>query len=103
MPSDENTPPSISSTGRRTRDEGPQPDALHLGPRKKACVSVHFFRLPILKILSTSSCHSDPLVSHGRHFGRTVHALCNVKALLTHGILRMGDQADEPEENFTEE
>ena len=38
MPSDENTPLSISSTGRRTRDEGPQPDALHLGPRKKACV-----------------------------------------------------------------
>jgi hypothetical protein len=52
MPLDENTPPSISSTGRRTIDEGPQPDALQLGPRKKACVLVHFFCLPILKALS---------------------------------------------------
>ncbi|KIM86282.1 hypothetical protein PILCRDRAFT_65386, partial [Piloderma croceum F 1598] len=33
----------------------------------------------------------------------TVHALCNVKALLTHGILCMGDLADEPEENFNAE
>lgn len=73
----ENSSPLI--TGRRRRE-----DALHLGPRKKACTS-------------------DPLISHGRHFGRTVHALCNVQALLTNGLLRMGELADQPEETFTAE
>jgi hypothetical protein len=57
--------------------------------------------LPI-KVLS-DRCLSDPLIGHGRHFGRTVHALCNVRALLTNGILRLGEQADEPEEAFTAE
>jgi hypothetical protein len=46
---------------------------------------------------------TDPLVSHGRHFGQTVHALCNVKAILTNGLLRTGELADEPEESFTSE
>jgi hypothetical protein len=32
-----------------------------------------------------------------------VHALCNVSALLTNGLLRLGEQAGEPEESFTEE
>jgi len=48
-------------------------------------------------------CRSDPLVSYGRHFGRTVHALCNVQALLTNGLLRLGELAEEPEETFTAE
>ena len=74
----ENSPPPPSS-GSRPRD-----DALHLGPRKK-------------------SRQADPLVSHGRHFRRTVHALCNVQALITNGLLRMGEQADEPEESFSAE
>lgn len=47
------------------------------------------------------SCHSDPLIGHGRHFGRTVHALCNVNALITNGLLRLGELADEPDESFT--
>jgi hypothetical protein len=42
---------------------------------------------------------SDPLIHHGRHFGRTVHAMCNVQALITNGILRMGD--DVPDESRT--
>ncbi|KAG2145514.1 hypothetical protein BD769DRAFT_1625224 [Suillus cothurnatus] len=61
-----------------------QVDALQLGPRKRPSVT-------------------DPLVHYGRHFGRTVHALCNFQALLTNGILRMGELADTPEENFTAE
>jgi hypothetical protein len=36
-----------------------------------------------------ASCISDPLIGHGRHFGRTVHALCNIQALLTNSILRL--------------
>ncbi|KAG2136732.1 hypothetical protein DEU56DRAFT_871520 [Suillus clintonianus] len=51
-------------------------DALQLGPRKRPSAT-------------------DPLVHYGRHFGRT--------ALLTNGILRMGELADTPEENFTAE
>jgi hypothetical protein len=40
---------------------------------------------------------SDPLVHHGRHFGRTVHAMCNVPALVTNGILRMGEDGNPDE------
>jgi hypothetical protein len=42
-------------------------------------------------------------VHHGRHFGRTIHALCNVQTLLTNGILRIGDLADRPDDSFTAE
>ncbi|KAG1844984.1 hypothetical protein F4604DRAFT_1884361 [Suillus subluteus] len=56
--------------------------ALQLGPRKKA-----------LK--------SDPLVSHGRHFGRTVFALCNYPSLLVNGILQLEQLEDVSIENFS--
>ncbi|KAG2062737.1 hypothetical protein BDR04DRAFT_1039847 [Suillus decipiens] len=59
-------------------------DALQLGPRKRPAAT-------------------DPLVHYGCHFGRTVHALCNFQALLTNGILRMGELAEIPEENFMAE
>lgn len=49
------------------------------------------------------SCRTDPLVHHGRHFGRTVHALCNVCALINNGLLYMGELSEQPEENFTHE
>ncbi|KAG2138538.1 hypothetical protein DEU56DRAFT_912402 [Suillus clintonianus] len=55
--------------------------ALSMGPRKKAS-------------------SSDPLVSHGRHFGRTVFALCNYPSLLTNGILRLEQMEDVPLEDF---
>ena len=42
-----------------------------------------------------------PLVHHGRHFGRSIHALCNVHALINNGIIRMGERSEEPEESFT--
>ncbi|KAI0055415.1 hypothetical protein BV25DRAFT_1815634 [Artomyces pyxidatus] len=59
-------------------------NALQLGPRKKSSIS-------------------DPLVSYGRHFGRTVHALANVQALITNGLLRMGELSDSPDVFFTAE
>lgn len=46
---------------------------------------------------------SDPLIHHGRHFGRTVHAMCNVQALFTNGILRMGEEGEVAEELLTSE
>ncbi|KAF8834355.1 hypothetical protein BDN67DRAFT_915129 [Paxillus ammoniavirescens] len=35
----------------------------------------------------------DPLVHHGRHFGRAVHAFCNVQTLITNGLMFMGDES----------
>ncbi|KAG1837997.1 hypothetical protein F4604DRAFT_1885625 [Suillus subluteus] len=58
--------------------------ALQMGPRKKASTS-------------------DPLVSHGRHFGRTVFALCNYPSLLTNSILRLEQLEDAPLEDFSAE
>jgi hypothetical protein len=42
-------------------------------------------------------------VHHGRHFGRTLHAMVNIQVLLTNGILRMGELADQPNEAFSAE
>lgn len=53
-------------------------------------------------ILGTS-CGTDPLVHYGRHFGRTIHALCSVSALLTNGLLRMGELEEQPADTFTHE
>ncbi|KAG1840660.1 hypothetical protein C8R48DRAFT_781677 [Suillus tomentosus] len=58
--------------------------ALSMGPRKKAS-------------------SSDPLVSHGRHFSRTVFALCNYPSLLTNGILRLEQMEDVLLEEFPAE
>jgi hypothetical protein len=46
---------------------------------------------------------SDPLIHYGRHFGRAVHAMCNIQALLTNGILRMGEEEEVTEELLTPE
>ncbi|KAG2128227.1 hypothetical protein BD769DRAFT_1628188 [Suillus cothurnatus] len=46
---------------------------------------------------------SDPLISHGRHFGRTVFALCNYPSLLTNGILRLEQMEETPLEDFSSE
>ncbi|KAH6905462.1 hypothetical protein BKA70DRAFT_1504725, partial [Coprinopsis sp. MPI-PUGE-AT-0042] len=33
-------------------------------------------------------CRTDPLVHHGRHFGRTVQAFCRVQTLIKNGMIR---------------
>ncbi|KAH6903657.1 hypothetical protein BKA70DRAFT_1110650, partial [Coprinopsis sp. MPI-PUGE-AT-0042] len=43
--------------------------ALGLGPRKRPC-------------------RTDPLVHHGRHFGRTIQAFCRVQTLIKNGLGR---------------
>ncbi|KAG1791290.1 hypothetical protein EV424DRAFT_1476026 [Suillus variegatus] len=75
MTSDENNPSPKDSSRKRSAS------ALHTGPRKKA----------------TSS---NPIVLHGRHFGRTVFALCNFPALLTAGILRLEKLQDSSIEDY---
>ena len=37
----------------------------------------------------------DPLVHHGRHFGRAVHAFCNVQTLLLNGLQAMSEEDTE--------
>ncbi|KAG1738456.1 hypothetical protein EDD22DRAFT_982306 [Suillus occidentalis] len=49
------------------------------------------------------SLTSDPLISHGQHFGRTVFTLCNYPSLLTNGILRLEQMEDSPLEDFSAE
>ncbi|KAG1765872.1 hypothetical protein EV702DRAFT_1182401 [Suillus placidus] len=46
---------------------------------------------------------SNPLVLHGRHFGRTVFAMCNHPALLIGGVLRLEELQDSPIEDFPAE
>ncbi|KAG2032488.1 hypothetical protein BDR03DRAFT_873935, partial [Suillus americanus] len=46
---------------------------------------------------------SDPLISHGHHFGQTVFALCNYPSLLTNSILRLEQMEDTPLEDFSAE
>ncbi|KAG1879046.1 hypothetical protein F4604DRAFT_1880062 [Suillus subluteus] len=58
--------------------------ALQMGPHKKAS-------------------SSDPLISHRRHFGCTVFALCNYPSLLTNGILRLEQMEETPLEDFSAE
>ncbi|KAH6918232.1 hypothetical protein BKA70DRAFT_1366541 [Coprinopsis sp. MPI-PUGE-AT-0042] len=43
--------------------------AIGLGPRKRPC-------------------RTDPLVHHGRHFGRTIQAFCRVQTLIKNGMAR---------------
>jgi hypothetical protein len=59
--------------------------------------------IPSSELMHPSRCIADPLVHHGRHFGRTLHAMANVQVLLTNGILRVGELADQPDEAFTAE
>lgn len=68
---------------------------------RRVCQFLFLRRLLITDDIYSST--ADPLVSYGRHFGRTVHALANVKSLITNGILRLGELAEEPEESFTTE
>ncbi|EGO03171.1 hypothetical protein SERLA73DRAFT_39073, partial [Serpula lacrymans var. lacrymans S7.3] len=35
------------------------------------------------------------------HFEQSIHALCNIQALLSCGISCHGDRSEEPEESFT--
>lgn len=43
----------------------------------------------------------DPLIHYGRHFGRTVHSMCNVQALITKGIEYLAEEEPVAEESLT--
>ena len=84
-----------SSIGKRSRS-----NALQLGPRKRQYV------VKTISRIIYSNCHrtvQDPLVHHGRHFGRVVHAFCNVQTLLTNGMTIMAELEERGLETFTQE
>ena len=81
---DDSPPESGSVVGQKCG----RPSALQLGPRKKPSVSYSTFFFAHRWWLAFSATQ-DPLVHHGRHFGRTVHAFCNVQTLLTNGLMYM--------------
>lgn len=88
-------------------DENPPPgapvNALKMAKRKTPCVhNSDFCTLFFLTKLLRLSRPGDPFVHHGRHFGRTVHAMCNVHALIYNGIGHMGEEPV-PEESLTYE
>jgi hypothetical protein len=59
--------------------------------------------LGVLFLILFASCGTDPLIHYGRHFGRTVHALCSIKALITNGLLRMCQLEESLEDTLTYE
>ncbi|KAG6914628.1 hypothetical protein DXG01_016213 [Tephrocybe rancida] len=68
MPPDRNRSPSPGS-------RIPIANALSQGPRKKASFQ-------------------DPLIGFGRHFGRTVHALCRIHAVINNGLILEAELID---------
>ncbi|KAJ3534367.1 hypothetical protein NMY22_g6959 [Coprinellus aureogranulatus] len=78
-------PPRYGTSLKAPTSEGLDdnlPPALTLGPRKKP------------------NLQTDPLVHHGRHFGRTVFAFANMHALLISGL---GADEDSPPETQQEQ
>jgi hypothetical protein len=93
---------SVETTAARTEESRKRPGALILGPRKKPYVTFKC-GYTIISIISVTRSGTDPLVHHGRHFGRTVHALCSVQALVTNGLIHVDELAVRPEAIFTDE
>jgi hypothetical protein len=72
------------------------PSSLGTGKSRESVVFLSCHALMLLP-----SCVGDPLVHYGRHFGRAVHAMCSIQALLTNGIVRMGEEGEVVEESLT--
>ena len=81
---------SLPSSRKRTCS-----GALQLGPRKKPYM-VLISNVLIVSLLCTRTSQ-DPLVHHGHHFGRAVHAFCNVQTLVVNGLQAMCNDAPEDE------
>jgi hypothetical protein len=88
--SEANTPHPPSVLGKRTRGEISGSSSDYLGKRSAA------FRLTFSSLHDDTDVEhllifrgrTDPLVHHGRHFGRTVHAFCHMITLLSEGLIR---------------
>ena len=67
------------------------------GKRRKSVILYAIFSDQIV----VRSRAGDPLIHHGRHFGRTVHAMCNVQVLFTQGIEHLSSTEVVAEESLT--
>lgn len=47
--------------------------------------------------MQTPRTRGDPIVSYGKHFGRTISAVTDVNVLLTNGLDRMSAEGLSPE------
>ena len=93
--SDRGSTESPASANKR-----PHVNVLELGPRK--CLYVGLFMDPIFSsVMMLFRTTQDPLVHHGHHFGRVMHAFCNVQTLMTNGIARLGKDEDGGLESLT--
>ncbi|KAH6918194.1 hypothetical protein BKA70DRAFT_1088146 [Coprinopsis sp. MPI-PUGE-AT-0042] len=80
---------SIAAIDRGSdHDDGPSESALGLGPRKRPCVLKRTFPTDRQLTDVKRRCRTDPLVHHGRHFGRTIQAFCRIQTLIKNGMLR---------------
>ncbi|TEB03971.1 hypothetical protein FA13DRAFT_1723520 [Coprinellus micaceus] len=78
--SKENVPPAVANVVnvRKRPSDVENPGALNWGPPQKQSVN-H----------SDIACaRTDPLVGHGRHFGRTIRTFCRIHTLITNGLSR---------------
>jgi len=65
------------------------PKCIATGTKKETvCILNLVLKLADFFFISTTQ---DPLVHHGRHFGRAMHAFCNVQMLITNGLAYMAD------------
>ena len=69
--------------------------------RGKPCAFAILYAIFLTKLLWLS-CPRDPFVHHGQHFGRMVHAMCNVNSLICNSIGNKGEEPF-PEESLTDE
>lgn len=78
------------------------PTHLNLVPGRK-CTRQKPSLLYKIALMFILRCLTDPLVHHGRHFGRTVHAMCNFPTLLNNGIMRLVDELTPSDASLTPE
>ena len=92
---DQNVPPrntspttQLANGNKRTRDD--DEDILSSGPRKRPYVdsSVLYLVHGLPTVPAISRSRTDPLVSNGRHFGRTIHAFCRILPLIKESLAR---------------
>jgi len=86
----------------RTRHPVPQSTLLSWQRGKPRALAVQVLYAIIHDQILWLSRPGDPFVHHGRHFGRTVHTMCNIHALICKGIGHLGEEPA-PEESLTYE
>lgn len=63
---------------------------MHWGPAQKQSVFIprYVSNLGPNMLPFALSARTDPLVGHGRHFGRTIRTFCRIHTLISNGVSR---------------